>query len=261
MYVDESGDSGLPTDNSPTRYFCLSGLVVHELRWQETVGDLLDFRRHIKRQYKVYLDDELHSSEMIHKPAATAPSFQALKKHERLAIVRQFADRIAGLAAVRIINVVVDKQTTKLANKDEVFRAAWYRLFQRFENTIGYQNFPGPPNASERGLVFPDSTDAGRLRKYLNDMRSHNRLKLVQASGAFHYIDSPLRLLIEDPVMRDSRHSYLVQAADCVVFLLKQSLDPSAYMRKHGGRAYFARLDRVLCKEASRKDSQGIVWV
>jgi len=34
MYVDESGDSGLPSDGSPTRYFCLSGLVVHELRWQ-----------------------------------------------------------------------------------------------------------------------------------------------------------------------------------------------------------------------------------
>ena len=30
MYVDESGDSGLV--NSPTRYFVLTGMVVHELR-------------------------------------------------------------------------------------------------------------------------------------------------------------------------------------------------------------------------------------
>ena len=34
MYVDESGDIGLV--NSPTRYFVLVGLVLHELRWQQT---------------------------------------------------------------------------------------------------------------------------------------------------------------------------------------------------------------------------------
>ena len=188
---------------------------------------------------------------MIQKPSATAPSFQRLKKHERLAIVRQFADQIAQLTAVRLINVVVDKHTTKLPNKDEVFRAAWYRLFQRFENTIHYQNFPGPPNEYERGLVFPDSTDAGRLRKYLTDMRSSNRIEVIQRFGAFSHVDNPIRYLIEDPVMRDSRHSYLVQAADCAVFLLKQNIDPSAYMKKHGGNAYFKRLDRVFCKQAS----------
>src|SRR5260370_452580 len=102
MYVDESGDSGLPSDKSPTRYFCLSGLVVHELRWQETMGELLTFRRYLKRQYKVYLDDELHAAEMIQKPSEVAPSLQALPKYERLAIVRQFADHIATLHAVRL---------------------------------------------------------------------------------------------------------------------------------------------------------------
>ncbi|MGH2600854.1 MAG: DUF3800 domain-containing protein, partial [Dehalococcoidia bacterium] len=38
MYVDESGDSGLT--NSPTRYFVLTGLVVHELRWQAYVEQI-----------------------------------------------------------------------------------------------------------------------------------------------------------------------------------------------------------------------------
>ena len=40
LYADESGDVGL--NNSPTNYFCLSGFVVHELRWHETLE--LDFR-------------------------------------------------------------------------------------------------------------------------------------------------------------------------------------------------------------------------
>ena len=74
-------------------------------------------------------------------------------------------------------------------------------------------------------------------------------------------VNQPIQVLIENPVMRDSRDSYLIQAADCAAFLLKQQIDPSGYMRKHGGNAYFRRLDPVLCKKASLKDpsGQGIV--
>lgn len=39
MYVDESGDIGLV--NSPTHYFVLVGLVLHELRWQQTHQSLM----------------------------------------------------------------------------------------------------------------------------------------------------------------------------------------------------------------------------
>jgi hypothetical protein len=41
MYVDESGDPGLV--GSPTRYFTLTGMVVHELRWHETLNKLVSF--------------------------------------------------------------------------------------------------------------------------------------------------------------------------------------------------------------------------
>lgn len=41
IYEDESGDSG--TLNSPSRYFVLSGLVVHELRWLATLDAIVDF--------------------------------------------------------------------------------------------------------------------------------------------------------------------------------------------------------------------------
>jgi hypothetical protein len=40
MYVDESGDCGL--NNSPTKYFVLTGLVIHELRWKQCLESLLD---------------------------------------------------------------------------------------------------------------------------------------------------------------------------------------------------------------------------
>jgi hypothetical protein len=259
MYVDESGDCGMLTAGSPSELFCLSGLVVHELRWRDTVAQLLGFRHWLKRRYKVYLDDELHAADMIAKPKKVAPSLQRLAKHERLAIIRHFADEIATLADVSVINVVVDKRSGKVPSKEEVFRWGWYSLFQRFENTIRYQNFPGPKNADDRGIVFPDATDGKKLKQFLETMRLNNQLKVRQESGSFIYFNVPIRVIIEDPVVRDSQHSYLIQAADCAAFLLKQSIQPSSYMQKQGGRAYFKRLDPVLCKYASRNDPEGVV--
>lgn len=258
MYVDESGDCGMPADGSPSRFFCLTGVVVHELRWLDTMNQLLGFRRWLKSKYKVYLDDELHAADMVSKPSNTAPSLQRLKKHERLAIIRHFADEIARLSDISLINVVVDKQG-KVPNKDEVFRWAWYALFQRFENTIRYQNFPGPKNADDRGIVLPDDTDGGKLRRYLSEMRLKNLLKIQQAHGASFYEDKPIKVIVEDPILRDSRGSYFIQVADCGAFLLKQSIQPSSFMRKHGGSAYFHRLAPVLCKHASNKHPLGIV--
>lgn len=261
MYVDESGDCGMDEDGSPTRYFCLTGLVVHELRWRDTMAELLSFRHWLKRKYKVYLEDELHAADMIARPKKAAASLQCLHKYERLAIVRNFADKIATLADVSLINVVVDKQAGHVPNKDEVFRWAWYTLFQRFENTINRQNFPGPRNAIERGMVFPDNTDGMKLRKYLASMRLRNPIRVRLRDGAFCDRDEPIRVIIEDPVLRDSKESYFIQAADCAVYLLKQSIEPSSYMKKHGGSAYFTRLEPVLCKHATNKHQMGVVWL
>jgi len=259
MYVDESGDCGLPGSGSPTKYFCLTGLVVHELRWLDVVADILEFRRWLKQKYGIYLDEELHAGEMINKPKKTPKSIRSLRKYERLAVIRNFADAIARLSDVSLINVVVDKQ--KYATKDEIFRKAWYVLFQRFENTIRYQNFPGPRNADERGLVFADETDSRKLRVYLTKMRQRNPLMVKQRSGAFAVKDEPIRVIIEDPVVRDSRLSYLIQAADCATFVFKQYIEPSAFMKRHGGNAYLNRLGPVLCKHASLNDPMGIVRV
>lgn len=261
MYVDESGDCGLPSDNSPTRYFCLSGVVVHELRWHSVIGELLQFRRWVKKKYGVHLHDELHTAEMINKPGKCASSIQKLKKYQRLAIIRNHADQLAKMADISIINVVVDKVSGKPTTKDEVFRWAWYTLFQRFENTIQNKNFPGSQTGHDRGLIFPDNTDGKKLRSFLNDMRANNLLKVKQRAGAHVYINEPIKVIIEDPAMKESHESYLIQAADCAAFLFKQKIDPSTYMKKQGGSAYFGRMSAVHCVHASRKDPAGIVRI
>lgn len=264
MYADESGDTGLPPPKgkSPTRLFCLSGLVVHELRWSDTLRELVRFRHWIKRRYGIYLDEELHAAVLLTRPSKLPPSLSRLSKHERLAIIRHHADLLASLSDIRLINVCVDKSRSRIVSPDDVFRRAWYALFQRFENTIRRRNFPEPRHEHERGIIFPDLTDSHRLRKYLDQMRVRNILRTQRRPGYFEETDEPIRLVIEDPICRDSRHSYFIQAVDCAVFLFKQHLEPSKYIKKHGAHAYFRkRLYPVLCFHASQRDHQelGIV--
>ncbi len=72
MYVDESGDCGLC--NSPTRYFVLSGIVLHELRWQSCLNQLLAFRQRMRDQFGLKSREELRASALINPALCKAAS-------------------------------------------------------------------------------------------------------------------------------------------------------------------------------------------
>lgn len=127
MYVDESGDSGLI--GSPTNYFTLSGLAVHESRWKDFLDHLVSFRKTMKAVYGLPLRVEIHSSAYIR-----SPPLPGIKKHERLAILRNYLDELSKLDYISITNVVVNK-SGKPSDYD-VFGQAWQILFQRFEAII-----------------------------------------------------------------------------------------------------------------------------
>lgn len=252
IYVDESGDSGLV--NSPTRYFVLTGLVIHELRWQRYFDQLIDFRRRIRAKFGLRLNQEIHAAHFITRPGTLV----SIKRNDRLTILREFADELASMTDLNIINIVIDKQG-KLPGYD-VFEMAWKVLIQRFENTMAYRNFPGPANPDERGMLFPDRTDDKKLQQLLRKMRRYNPVPNQPAYGV-GYRNLILTTIIEDPNFRESHHSYFVQAADLSAYLLYQKISPNAYMRKKSGHNYFQRLDPVLCKIASRNDPHGVVYL
>ncbi len=250
MYVDESGDTGL--GNSPTRHFVLSGLVVHELRWQSCLEQLIEFRRRMKAQFGVRLRDEIHSANFISHPG----DMIRIRRNDRLTIIRMFARELASIGDLNIINVAVDK-ASKTAGYD-VFEMAWKALIQRFENTAIHRNFLGPANPDERGMIFPDNTENKKITDLLRRMRRYNPIP-SQAYFGSGYRNIGISKIIEDPSFRDSAHSYFIQAADLVAFLLYQYLSPCAYFRKKGATCYFKMLDPALCKVASSTNPYGIV--
>jgi len=250
MYVDESGDSG--PQNSPSRYFVLTGIVIHELRWQLYLDQLINFRRRMQQQFGLKLREEIHASAFISRPGPLV----RIKRNDRLTILRMFADELATMTDLNVINIVVDKER-KPATYD-VFALAWKALIQRFENTLAHKNFVGPANSDDRGILLPDNTDDKKLSQLLRQLRRYNPIPNQSIYGA-GYRNLILRNMIEDPIFKDSAHSHFIQAADLVAFLLYQQSSPNTYMRKKSGQNYFARLSPILCKVAAPKDPQGIV--
>ena len=249
MYVDESGDVGM--NNSPTRYFVLSGLVIHELRWMQYLDQLIVFRRAMRDKFGLKLSEEIHASAFINTPG----DLVRIKRHDRLTILRSFADQLSIMPDLNIINVVVDKKTKPVTY--DPFDMAWRVLIQRLENTISNRNFRGPVNSDERGLLIPDATDDKKLTTLMRKMRRHNPIP-SQSQGARNIL---LQSVIEDPFLKDSEKSLFVQAADLSAYLLYQHLNPSSYIKKKSGQNYFNRLEPILCKVASRTNTMGIVYL
>ena len=250
MYVDESGDCGMV--DSPTRFFVLSGLVVHELRWHACLDQLIDFRRRMRETFGLKLPEEIHAAAYLTRPGPLV----RIKKNDRLTILRFFAKELASMTNFSAINVVIDKEGKP--DSYDVFEHAWQALIQRFENTILHRNFPGPMNPDERGLLMPDDTDTKKLQRLLRRMRRYNPIPR-QAWAGPGYRDLPLTSIVEDPSFRRSVESYFRQAADLIAFLLYQKHTPNAHIREKGAVHYFDRLDPILCRAASSSDSRGVV--
>ncbi len=249
VYVDESGDTGLV--GSPTRYFVLSALVLHEVRWLDTLDLIVDFRRQLKARYKLKLREEIHASDMLHRPG----DLQRIAKSLRLRLLRDVLDFEATLPDVSLVNIVVDKEGKP--PDYPVFDMAWRALVQRIETTISYKNFRGPFNAQETFLLLVDQTDEKALRLLTRKSRRHNPIPSRYLGGQTRNI--PIRLLVEDACHRDSRHSYFIQLCDANAYFLAQRLKPCGYVRRQGGTNYFNRLRPILCLKASSTDPDGIV--
>jgi len=63
MYVDESGDIGKV--NSPSNYFVLSAVILHENDWLNILDDMIVFRRGLKSRYGLGMNEEIHASVFI----------------------------------------------------------------------------------------------------------------------------------------------------------------------------------------------------
>ncbi len=232
MYVDESGDPGL--NNSPTRYFILSSMVFHELRWNMLLDDLIDFRRYLRNQKGLKLREEIHASDFINSPG----DLRRIKRHNRVDILKKCIDWIAVHNDISIMTVCVDKK----GKTEDIFELGWKILIQRFENTISYRNFPGPSNSDERGMFLPDNTDGEKLTKLVRRMRRYNPISNTSKYFNHGNRNIPVEHVIEDPFLKHSYNFFYIQMVDVVAYCARQLYEPNSYMKKKGGHNFYLTL-------------------
>jgi hypothetical protein len=102
MYVDESGDCGI--QNSPTRYFVLTAIVFHELRWRPVLQSMVGFRKMLRDTKGLKLRDEIHSTHFINKPG----DLIRIKRNDRLDIMKKCIDWANAQTDISTFSVVVD---------------------------------------------------------------------------------------------------------------------------------------------------------
>jgi len=252
MYVDESGDTGL--NPGASKYFVLSGLVVHETSWRAVLDRIIQFRKRMKSLYGLRQRDEIHAAQFIN---GQVHKTTGLRRDQRLNVLRAYIKEISQIPDIRLIHILVDKNG-KLPGTD-IFELAWKALIQRFENTLQHKNFPGSSNPVDHGIIFPDDGNIERLKQLLRKMRVYNPIPNRYPTATGLPRNLPLRFIVEDPVHRDSRHSYFVQSVDVTAYFLTQLQIPNKYVRQKGAGNYFLHLAPVVCKPASPGDPLGIV--
>lgn len=253
IYADESGDDGLKPGGSP--HFILSGLIVHETDWNTLFERIIGFRRELRKKFGIPQRLPFHGTDIVNGHGDYHHSRYGLSAQDRFDIYlenMQFAAKQVDL--IRLIHVFIRKDKI-LKRSLSVFDTAWTYFIQRIHNTItvGGELHRGDDCA----FLITDRTHDDQLRKLMRAMRAFNPVPSAIGMGTRNLL---VERMLDDPVPRDSRHSYLVQMADLSAYALFRRDHVRANLKPYRFETYFDILTPVLLKSASKTNPQGIVY-
>lgn len=204
-YVDDSGDSST---------YVLGALLIPGEQWLPVQDQLIAFRSRLSQKQGFRMRYELHATEII----AGGGKWKALnvQVRTRFGIYKAALREVASLSPVaRVIGVVVDSQNPHLRTSPR--EEAWDVLLQRLE----------------RFAFFEKSTcllihDEGGNRTVRTMARRKRRFGYAPAAFGGSGRHVPFKQLLDDPVSRDSRESYLLQWSDLVAYACFRKVVPRA---------------------------------
>ncbi|MDP8943296.1 MAG: DUF3800 domain-containing protein [Actinomycetota bacterium] len=210
--MDESGDPGVGV-GSPTPTYTVSAVFVHDTQWVSLFEDLLRFRRYLRDNFGLRMRAEMKASELVRGSGPWADL--GLGDRVRKRIYRSFMRFQGKTGAVLTFAVVIDKNHCR--DTDHARDIAWRYAFQRVERTMNARN--------ERVMLVPDSGQFHWIRRLSREMRRFSQVGSMLGTGS---LARPLiQVLIDDPVERDSRESYLIQLADLNAYAAYRRVVPT----------------------------------
>jgi hypothetical protein len=205
VYIDESGDTGsLAAGGSKT--YTLGCVMVPMAHWTDALDHLVSMRRRIKSDYGLKMAEEVKANHLV----GVKKIYRDLNLGDGQVrdIYQRHMDAIEHVSS-GVGAIVVNKPLIKRADLD-VFDTAWEYLLTRLRKRTEATGHPI--------VVIHDDGEPDRVRKHLRRFRRRN----WQGSSA-----GEARMLIEDPVARDSRQSYLIQLADLTAYAASRHAVPT----------------------------------
>jgi hypothetical protein len=218
-YADESGDSGYV--NSPTDFFVLSCVLIHESDWQGTLDIIIDSRRTLKETYGIPVRAELKAEDLVYGRGPLRPLKMSRKR--RGVLYRALLEMESRLS-IRTFAVAIAKRRIEVRATNDPRELAWRYMIERLDTFCRKLDRP------EMVMLFPDEGHGHLVRKIVRKAR---RFQMVTGRYGGR-LDIRSKFLLEDPIDKTSSESYFTQLADWNVYAAHRYKDVAPNSRVPG---------------------------
>lgn len=204
-YYDESGDDGFPKYSS--KIFVLSALYLHHLNWKDNYERIHQFRIQLHKDFNLPVKLEFHTKPfMLSKNPYKKYYFS---DDDRVTIVDLFCELISQLE-IKIVNTVINKTNIGTRKYAVLDKALTYSI-QRIENDL---------NKIDPIKKFIIITDSGRISKMRRTTRKIQKINYIPSKYSQELYRKEIKLLIEDPLPKESKESYFIQICDLIAYIV-----------------------------------------
>ena len=211
-YADESGNRGY----SGSFTYTLGCVFLLASDWPDAFDSFIGFRRFLRKHFRIPVRAELKANWLVRNEGTIASL--NLSEAERRRIYRLHL-RLAAKIKVQAFGVVIRKQLIQNQTRDPR-DIAWEYLLQRLERLSTNSGIPV--------LLTHDEGEAALVRKLARKARRAGTAGSAFGTG---HLNVPARLLIDDPVPRNSSQSYFIQLADFCAYAAFRRLYPPPVKR------------------------------
>jgi hypothetical protein len=235
VYLDDSRDEKLAV---------ATALLLPAERWNDAFAIVRQWRRDLKGSDGIYVYKEFHATDFV--AGRGRISTGTVGKRRRSQIFGEALSLVTKLPGVALFNAI--------ANHDEE-DVAYEFILNRINRTLQ------PDVWDNYALLLWDEGKEAEHRKLTRRMRVRNPIPSKYGEwpqGTFTK-NIVLDRIIEDPLFKDSAHSYFIQLVDFCAYALLRRENPVASKSRYGIDQAFARLQPVCFKNANRSDPDGVV--
>lgn len=216
-YFDDSGEQGV---------FLLSAVVVEEDAWLNFLDAWTDYRRWLRDHFGLRMfrtaggrkPVELHATEIATgwgqwKGLSVGLPGRLRAYRAGLRLIGRFA-KVFAVAWLPDRPLTPSQEAITEGPAVDCWRVSLERLATYSSRSAGAQ----------RVMTFADTGYEEQFRKVLRKMRRHHRVGSIY--GGTLSANAPM--LLDDPVVRDSKHSPFVQMADLCAYAALREIRPTA---------------------------------